>query len=142
MEYWRNRVMVSRSSTLCIRKPDALCLKLQKIGFDSSFFQYAITPILHKCNERSRVIERPFPGGKPKPGLEGLDSLFRRVYPAVINRPQVGGVIFWMEEFIPEFDPVIGGFKFSQLPIFRRLGIKGVVVNGLGDADIIVFRRI
>ena len=54
---------------------DVLCLTLQKIGVGFSFFQYSITPMLHKYVEQSRVMESPRLGDKPKPGPLGLDSL-------------------------------------------------------------------
>jgi hypothetical protein len=38
---------------------DGLCLKLQKIGVGFSFFQYSITPTLHKYVEQSSVMESP-----------------------------------------------------------------------------------
>jgi hypothetical protein len=39
---------------------------LQKIGVGFSFFQYSITPILHRHVELSRVMESPLPGAKER----------------------------------------------------------------------------
>jgi hypothetical protein len=44
----------------------------------------AITPTLHKDVEQSRVMESRLPGGKPKPGPLGLDSLLTQPLPYVI----------------------------------------------------------
>ena len=38
-------------------------------------FRFSNTPLLHKYVEQRRVMESPLPGGKPKPGHLGLDSL-------------------------------------------------------------------
>ena len=49
-----------------------------KVAEDRSwvlFFQYSITPTLHKYVGQSSVIKSPLPGGKPKPGPLSLDSL-------------------------------------------------------------------
>jgi hypothetical protein len=73
LEYWSDGL--SLMHFIHQRFLDALCLKLQKIGVGSSFFQYSITPTLHKYVEQSRIMESPLPGGKPKPGPLGLDSL-------------------------------------------------------------------
>jgi len=68
MEYWSTGVMVYRSWFYASKNLDAFCSRLQKIGVGFSFFQYSISKL-------SRVMESPLPGGKPKPGPLGLDSL-------------------------------------------------------------------
>jgi hypothetical protein len=45
------------------------------MGVGFLFFQYSITPTLHKCIEQSRFMESHLPGGKPKTDPEGLGSL-------------------------------------------------------------------
>jgi hypothetical protein len=59
---------------------------LQKIGVGFSFFQYSITPTLHKYVEQSSVMESPLPGGKPKPGPLGLDSLLTFTEQAAVDQ--------------------------------------------------------
>jgi hypothetical protein len=55
-----------------------LCLRLQKIGLGFSFFQYFITPVLHKYVEQSKFMDGPLPGDEPKPGLLGQGSLLAK----------------------------------------------------------------
>ena len=53
-------------------------------------FRFSNTPLLHKCIARSRVISGPLPGGKLKPGPEGLDSLSFQKFPPqfLLDNPQ------------------------------------------------------
>ena len=44
------------------KNPDGTCLKLQKIGVGFWFFQYSITPILHKFVEEIKASRAPFQG--------------------------------------------------------------------------------
>ena len=49
---------------------------MPKVPKIEDFNHYSITPTLHSYVEQSRVAENPIPGGKPKTGPLGLDSLF------------------------------------------------------------------
>jgi hypothetical protein len=53
-----------------------LKFKMPKVPKIEDFNHYSITPTLHSYVEQSRVVESPIPGGKPKTGPLGLDSLF------------------------------------------------------------------
>jgi hypothetical protein len=77
LEYWSDGLITRE--LYASENFDALCLRLQKIGVGFSFFQYSITPTLHKYFEQNRVMESLLQGGKSMPGPLGQDSLRLRL---------------------------------------------------------------
>ena len=74
--------------------------------------------------------------------LRTVERLLGRIDPIVINRPQGGGSRFWVKKFISQFDPIIGGVKFSQFPAFRGRGMGRMGIHGLRNTDVVIDGRI
>ena len=70
MEYWSDGLSLVNSMHLRISMASVQGYRRSVLGF-----RFSNTPLLHKYVEQSKVMESPLPGGKPKPGLMGLDSL-------------------------------------------------------------------
>jgi len=70
LEYWSDGLSLVSSMHLRISMASVQGCRKSVLGFC-----FSNTPILHKYVEQSSVMESPLPGGKPKPGPLGLDSL-------------------------------------------------------------------